>query len=628
MSFPKKEEQMEKLHLLFPIALLAFIVIVFAAYLVSRGTSPLSLGDDDGRKFRRRDTLAVVCITVCYALTAFLNLGYGNTPESFCRFEERGQYAQIELSEPQAIGAVAFYTGIHTGNYYLQFSGDGENWEDVGILAQGYADLLKWHKLDTYEYAGETKFLRLIADSRLWLGEIALYDLDGREISAESLIYPPGCNPLLDEQEDVPEKSSCLNSSYFDEIYHVRTAYEHIEDVKPYEISHPPLGKLLISLGISIFGLNPFGWRFMGTLVGVLMLPLIYIFIKRMFGGTAVPSAVTLIMATDFMHFAQTRIATIDSYSVFFILLMYLFMYIYLRSQRDGGKWILPLALSGLSFGLGAASKWTCIYAGAGLALLWLIDRVERFLAAKKTEASLEGESEKKGEMAVYWRETGKNILVCLGFFVAIPLVVYYLSYYPYGRAEGLEGVGMFFNREYFDIVIDNQKYMFSYHSGVDATHPYSSRWWQWMLNGKPILYYLDYSSDGTKSTIGAMLNPLVCWAGLGAMVSMVWLWLKEKDKTARFIFLGYLAQLLPWVFVERITFAYHYFPSSLFLLLAIGYILDSIRRRHGNWKMVIIAVAAVSLVLFAAFYPVLSGAWVSRDFADTCLGWFATWPF
>ena len=39
---------------------------------------------------------------------------------------------------------------------------------------------------------------------------------------------------------------------------------------------------------------------------------------------------------------------------------------------------IAVLALSGLSFGLGAASKWTGFYAGAGLAVLWLIDRINR----------------------------------------------------------------------------------------------------------------------------------------------------------------------------------------------------------------------------------------------------------
>ena len=76
--------------------------------------------------------------------------------------------------------------------------------------------------------------------------------------------------------------------------------------------------------------MTPFGWRFSGALFGVLMLPVLYIFLKRMFGGTAVPACGTAMFAFDFMHFTQTRIATIDTYAVFFILLMYLFMYLYI----------------------------------------------------------------------------------------------------------------------------------------------------------------------------------------------------------------------------------------------------------------------------------------------------------
>ena len=63
----------------------------------------------------------------------------------------------------------------------------------------------------------------------------------------------------------MPEYQSYLNSTYFDEIYHARTACENIEGVYPYEISHPPLGKLIIAIGIELFGMTPFGWRFSGV---------------------------------------------------------------------------------------------------------------------------------------------------------------------------------------------------------------------------------------------------------------------------------------------------------------------------------------------------------------------------
>ena len=467
---------MDKLHLVFPIALLAFIVLVFSEWFVCR-RAPERVGGELSRDISRRDALIMAAITLAYSVTAFVNLGNTSSPESFCKFDERGEYAQIEFAGEQSVGGVMYFTGLHTGSYYLQYSKDGEIWQDVGALEQGYADLLKWETFTLGEAGFSARYLRLIADAPLWLGELALFDGDGKLIPADKMSWPEGCEPLFDERDTIPAEPGYMNSSYFDEIYHVRTAFEHLEAVEPYEISHPPLGKLLLGLGIQIFGLNPFGWRFMGTLMGCMMLPVLYLFLKRMFGGSAVPAIVTVVMASDFMHFAQTRIATIDSYAVFFILLMYLFMYIYLESDRRGRGWMLPLALSGICFGLGAASKWTCIYAGAGLGLIWLIDRIERLVAAKAM-----------GEGEQYWRETGKNVLFCLGFFVAVPALIYYLSYYPYGEARGMQGLGMYFSRDYMDIVVDNQKYMFSYHSGVDATHPYSSRWWQWMLAARPIL--------------------------------------------------------------------------------------------------------------------------------------------
>lgn len=611
---------MSKLTLVFPIAAIAFIAIIFADYLpcLRRGRAHLEK-PDEGR-YTRLDRALMLGITACYAVVAFLNLGINTAPQTFCRFTERGQYALIELSEPTDIGSVMYYSGLYSGDYYLQFSADGETWADQTDMSQSHAELFKWQYAELAEGSTENvKYVRIIAGSKLWLGEMAIFDASGNMLPAESMSYSEGCATLFDERDTVPASPDYLNSSYFDEIYHARTAYENVVGEYPYEISHPPLGKLLISIGIRIFGMTPFGWRFIGTLFGVAMLPCIYAFVKRMFGGTAVPACVTAIMATDFMHFVQTRIATIDTYSVFFIILMYLFMYRYLTADREGKKqeWLLPLALSGLFFGLGAASKWTCLYAGAGLGVLWLIDRVERAIAFRRAD-----------RWSDYVQETAENVAWCLVFFVAVPCAVYYLSYYPYGQAKGMSGVGMFFRQEYLDIVAGNQKYMFSYHSGVDATHPYSSRWWQWVLDIRPILYYLQYFDGGTKSTIGTFVNPLLCWGGLGAMLSMVYLSLFRRDKKAGFILIGYLAQLLPWVFVSRITFEYHYFPSTVFMLLALGHVFDTLRRCSTEWKRSLFSFTAVSAVLFAAFYPVLSGAEVSIWYADSFLGWFKTWPF
>ena len=51
---------------------------------------------------------------------------------------------------------------------------------------------------------------------------------------------------LIDEPDTLEGEPGWYNSTYFDEIYHARTAYEHLQGTRPYETTHPPLGKLLI----------------------------------------------------------------------------------------------------------------------------------------------------------------------------------------------------------------------------------------------------------------------------------------------------------------------------------------------------------------------------------------------
>ena len=554
--------------------------------------------DDEGperRRLDRRDALIMAAIALVYAGVAFYRLGNTRSPESFIYMS--GRTSQLELPEDEPVSSLKLFTGVGMGNLIVEYAADGENFVPVGSFSQSHAEVLKWSfvLLDEPVCGG---CLRIVGQGNLWLGEAVCIDAAGNTVPVRS------SEPeLTDEQELAPDIQDYMNSTYFDEIYHARTAWEHLNRVEPYEITHPPLGKIILSAGIALFGMTPFGWRFSGTLIGVLMLPIMYVFIKKLFGGRAVPAAGTLVLAADFMHFVQTRIATIDSYSVFFILLMYLFMYLFISEDR-----LRYLALSGVFFGMGAASKWTCLYAGAGLAVLWLIWVLSR---AKAGRLSLRGFL--------------KNVGFCLIFFVAAPALIYCLSYYPYAAARGNVPL---FSGEYFRIVLDNQKYMFNYHSTIVAEHPYSSRWYQWILNIRPILYYLLYFPDGTRSSFGAFLNPALCWGGFVSLFVLGYLAVARRDRRSAFILLGYLAQLIPWMFVSRLTFEYHYFPCSVFLVLALARVFEVYRLNAKAWRFHVFGFVALNAALFVMFYPALSGKPVNNELATRLLGWLPTWPF
>ena len=560
------------------------------------------------RRTSRRGGIGIAVLTAVYAVAAFTGLGSARDPQHFCTLEA-GESATLALDGVHSINTVWYYTGLYTGEYTLAYSDDGITYTAAGTMPQGYADLFKWLQPQPADTAPATAaYVRVTASTHLELGELTLLDAQGERIAVREITGPASAAALCDEADTVPASSTYYNSSYFDEIYHARTAYEHLRGVYPYEVSHPPLGKVILSHGIRLFGMTPFGWRCMGALFGVAMLPLMWDLLRRMFRDDRVALCGTALLACDFMHLTQTRIATIDSFATLFILLMYLFLYRYFTEGK-----LRHLAACGVTFGIGAATKWTCLYAGAGLGVLWALHWVFQGVQAHRD-----------GDGRRYLRRLLGNIGFCLVFFVLVPGMIYYASYYPYGAARGLHGAGMYFTREYAAIVLENQRFMFTYHSGLVATHPYSSRWWQWLLDLRPILYYLSYG-DGTVSTIGAFVNPLLCWGGLLALPVLAYrAW--KRDRTALFILVGYLAQVLPWVFISRLTFEYHYFAATLFLVLALGYVFDRLRQR-GSFGIVY-AFTAASGALFALFYPVLTGVTVSRSYAWNVLKWLPDWPF
>ena len=602
------------------------------------------------RPMEKRDALPLLLITAAYAVTAFANLGSLKAPQSALDCGGGETYI-LRLEEEVYLTKLWYFTNLGTGSYHVEISADGERWSTLWTrsgengassyywadaagyvpnyaLEQRYNQLFKWQEIAP-ENPQLVRYLRITGRADrdvLRLGELVLFGVDGTRISVSPDSAPlcrggtwtaeqaAGPNPLFDEQDTAPEAFSWTNSTYFDEIYHPRTALEHIEGISPYEISHPPMGKLILGLGIRLFGMTPFGWRFMGTLFGVLMLPVLYVFLKNLFGKTAVAACGTMLLAADFMHLTQTRIATIDTYGVFFILLMYFFLYRYLALPPGTPmlRCALPLLLSGLSWGLGAASKWTVIYGCVGLAALYFIGLYQKLRDWPEEELH---------RRAAWCVQLLAFSVVC---FALLPALIYFLSYYPYAQARGDTSLA-----GWWQAMWENQIYMFSYHRGVTDTHPYSSRWYQWLLDIRPILYYLDSSVPGYTTRFAAFVNPVVCWGGLLAMGTAAVRAVKNRCGKALFLLIGYLSQLLPWLLIRRITFAYHYFPSVLFLILALCYVFRELMdaRPAVSWRPMVYGITGGAAALYALFYPELVGLRIPEWYSACFLRWFPSWP-
>jgi dolichyl-phosphate-mannose--protein O-mannosyl transferase len=120
-------------------------------------------------------------------------------------------------------------------------------------------------------------------------------------------------------------------------------------------------------------------------------------------------------------------------------------------------------------------------------------------------------------------------------------------------------------------------------------------------------------------------LNPALCWGGFLSLFFLAWLAIGRRDNVSWFILIAYLAQLLPWIPIPRLTFAYHYFPCSVFLALSLGRMFSVMRLNCKEWKKQIGGFVLGSILLFVLFYPVLSGA--PRQQLGVW-AWLPTWPF
>lgn len=561
---------------------------------------------------KKNDWLILISITILYACVAFFNLGNLQSPQSFW-FANKNDSVVIDLNSEKNIRRIQILNGIRPDKILnLYTSNDKNDWNfNCEINLKGVTSVFTWK--DENVNINHARFIKIVCMSdETYIQEIALRDENNKILPVK--IIESDAYQLFDEQNLVPDTTDYMNSMYFDEVYHARTAYEFLHHLKVYETTHPPLGKDFIALGIKLFGMTPFGWRFSGTLCGVLMLPIFYLLAKKLFSRTLWATFATILFSLDFMHFEQTRIATVDSYTVFFILLMYLAMFCYYNMNFFDTKFtktLKPLILCAIFSGFACASKWQGFYAMAGLAVLFfavIFMRYKEFLYAKKYN-----DENIKNKFASL---SSASINLSIAFIFLITLPIYFLSYFFYLRTPGVNG---------FIDVLKNQNYMFSYHAYLDATHPFSSKWWQWVLNLRPILFYNHSYSANVRAGISCFANPVICYGGLIGFFYCLSKISRKFDKTIFFLLVGYLAQILPWVFITRLTFEYHYFPSIPFLILMFTYFIkDCLYPKFKN--KVLIGTIFLTALLFVMFYPVISGMPVNTFYINTFLKWFCSW--
>lgn len=362
------------------------------------------------------------------------------------------------------------------------------------------------------------------------------------------------------------------NTYVFDEVYHAFTAKEYLSNnpdawvwwsTPPkgvaFEWTHPPLAKEIMALSMFIFqSTDPWAWRIPGVIFGTLSVFLVYRLALLLFKKESIGLLSAFIFSVDGLNFVQSRTGMNDIYYVTLILAS---LYLFLRNK---------FFFSSVLFGLAISSKWAAIYL-LGIFLILIFKQ---------------------------------KIFSKVVYFILIPPIIYLLSYTPFFLLG--------FSSDQF---IHLQQQMWWYHTGLKATHAYSSPWWSWPLNFYPVWYFVEYPNNQIAN-IFASGNPTVFWAGSIAIIFTTWDFFKKKSINLFIVLLAFFAFWLPWSFSPRIMFLYHFSPCVPFLCIALGYQLGEAFKTKAN-KLLIASILFILLISFLLLYPFLTGIALPKELVN-----------
>jgi dolichyl-phosphate-mannose--protein O-mannosyl transferase len=171
---------------------------------------------------------------------------------------------------------------------------------------------------------------------------------------------------------------------------------------------------------------------------------------------------------------------------------------------------------------------------------------------------------------------------------------------------------------------------MYTANANLKAAHSYGSQWYTWPFLLRPIYYWFGAGEGNQSSRIYLQGNPFIWWLGL--VVFVYWLlWLVrqffKKIKDSDFfpillLVVGYIGNMLAYVFVDRVAFLYHYFPSLLFLIVGLGVFFA---KYFSKSKIILISLVLIIILFFQFFAPLSYGLPLTETSFQERV-WFKSW--
>jgi dolichyl-phosphate-mannose-protein mannosyltransferase len=419
----------------------------------------------------------------------------------------------------------------------------------------------------------------------------------------------------------------------FDEVYYAKDACFYAEaSLKACRMEdlnevHPPLGKWILSAGIKLFGFDSFGYRSMAVLAGTMTVALLYLLARKILRSTVGAGVAAGLLAIDPLHFVQSRISMLDVFVPLFAVAAFLF----LALDRNNSIRLRDSLAEGYpekgSIGAGLARPWRMaagVSAGAAVACKWtgaFVPLVVIVLAITWAISSRRPHHDKKVVLPTL-RYDGPSIFL---YLIVLPIVVYTLSYI--GR--GIEGEVLalpWSEGSWWHAFGEKQRDMLDFHRSLDATHPYQSPAWSWMLLKRPVSYFFETDPNGDYREVLATGSPFVWWSSIFAIAYVAYTWIRSRSlrRPEGIILAGFVFSYGIWLIPtssRTAIFLFYFVTTVPFLCLAIGYV-ASVLGNVWEARTAVALFCITAIGFFAFYYPLLTKQALSQEHWDRRI-WF-----
>lgn len=423
----------------------------------------------------------------------------------------------------------------------------------------------------------------------------------------------------------------------FDEVYNGSFVSSYSTGSYYFDI-HPPLAKLITKFFGDLIGApynidfgaigNTLPWgvvllRLLPIIAGILLPTIIYYICRRLNFSKITSFAAGALIILENSLLTQSRFLLFDGVMLLFGFSSILLYLIYTKNESKKYLLVLSAFLAATAFSI----KWT----GLAYPLLLLIAEIVRIQVIRTRKV----------------KEIGKF----LGIYALAGLIVYLSVFAIHFKYLTHSGPGDAFMSDRFQKTLVGNSHasdaslkpkgffgkflelnveMYQANKTLTAKHPYSSPWYTWPLMIRSIFYWQGTpDAAGVNSYIYLLGNPVIYWLGFGSILLLLWRILEKrkewhKNKTILFILTGFLVNFLPFMFIGRVMFLYHYEAALVFCIIAFCYLLErSMPKKLRIWA--VSSVLLVSLITFVFFSPLTYGTSLTKDQLQSRM-WLSTW--